>query len=118
MNHSLASASSLLESLVNHLALPLRLPGKADDGIDRIERAISSRLLDASRTLRDLTNAGESYQWDCTRNTLRICNVLNAGGKLNKKSLLAEFQTLERKDLLILHVAEQNAGLLVRRHHG
>lgn len=118
MNKTLGSVPLLLNALVNHIGLPPRLPGKQEEGIDEIEDALTVRLLNACRALRDLTEGELSQQWDRTRKILQICKVVNAGGKLDKASLLSEFQALERKDLLILHVTEQNAGLLIRRNHG
>ena len=118
MNTPSASLSTILESLFNHVALPPQLPGKEENRIEQIEHALTVRLLDASRTFRDLTNDEFSNQWDCIRRSLQICKVVNAGGKINKSSLVTEFRSLERKDLLILHIAEQNAGLTIRRHSG
>lgn len=112
-----ASLTSILESLFNHVALPPRLPGKRDHNIEEIECAITVRLLNASRDLRDLMYNDFGDQWDSIRRSLQVCKAVNAGGKLNKASLVTAFQKLERKDILILHVAEQNAGLLIRRHH-
>lgn len=118
MNKTLGSVPLLLNALVNHISLPPRLPGKQEEGIDEIEDALTVRLLNACRALRDLTEGELSQQWDRTRKIIQICKVVNAGGKLDKASLLSEFRALERKDLLILHVTEQNAGLLIRRNHG
>jgi hypothetical protein len=117
MSDSSAYHPCLLDSLVNHVALPPQLPGKADSNIDQIQHALTNRLLDASRTLRDQAKGESSSQWERIRNILQVCRTANAGGKLNKASLLAEFARLERKDFLILHVAEQNAGLLIRRNY-
>jgi hypothetical protein len=117
MSGSSASRSPLLESLVNHVALPPRLPGKADSNVDQIQNALTNYLLDASRILRDQTNGEFSRQWERIRNILHICRSLNAGSKLNKSSLLAQFGRLKREDFLILHVAEQNAGLLIGRKY-
>ena len=117
MSTSAASSSSILESLLNHVALPLRLPGKEESRIDQIEQALTDCLLDASRTLRDLTNTEFGGHWDCIYRALQICKAVNTGGKLNKTSLLTGFRSVERRDPLILHVAEQNAGLLIRRHY-
>ncbi|KAL9125857.1 MAG: hypothetical protein Q9217_005002 [Psora testacea] len=108
---------SLLEALIHHVALPARLPGNQDNRIDQIERALTDRLLDATRTLRDLTNGPLCHQWEPIVNLLQTCKDVNAGGRLNKSSLVTKFRTLERKDYLILHIAEQNTGLLVRRHN-
>ena len=112
---NISSNRPLLECLVNHVALPSRLPGKADSNVDQIQHALTSRLQDASRTLRNQMNGESSRQWECVRNILQICTTVNTGGKLNKISLLSQFGRLEHKDLLILHIAEQNAGLLIRR---
>lgn len=116
MATSSASSPSLIELIFNHVALPPRLPGKQEDRIDHIEGALTDRLLAASRTLKNLTSVEFSNDWDCIRRSLEICKTVNAGGRLNKTSLLKEFRSLERKDLLILHVAEQNAGLTIRRY--
>ena len=44
---------SLLESLVHHIALPPQLPARSEDNTAQIEQALTARLLDATRTLRD-----------------------------------------------------------------
>ncbi len=112
-----SSTSSLLESLFHHVVLPPRLPGKRETNIDAIERAIMDRLLTAIRTLRDFMSDKCPDQWGSLCRSLQICTALNAGGKLNIGSLLTESGSLERNGLLILHITEQNAGLLIRRHH-
>lgn len=117
MSKSVSSFPCLLESVVNHVALPPRLPGKADRNVDQIQHALTSRLLDASRILRDQTDGEFSHQWESIRGILNTCRTANADGKLNRTSLSIQFGGLERKDLLILHIAEQNAGLLIRRKY-
>ncbi|KAI9734261.1 MAG: hypothetical protein M1834_002365 [Cirrosporium novae-zelandiae] len=117
MDTSSTSSPTLLESLFNHIALPPRLPGKHERSIEQIGHALIVRLLNASRFLRDLTNNEFRDQWDCIRRILQTCKTVHSGGRVNKSSLLTEFRTLEHKDLLILHITEQNAGLLIRRHH-
>ena len=112
-----ASLSPVLESLFNHVALPPRLPAKQETNIEQIEHALTARLLDASRVLIDLTNIEFGEHWDHIRRLLQSCKVVNAGGRINKTSLLAALRSLGRNDLLILHIAEQNAGLLIRRHY-
>lgn len=106
-----------METTFNHVALPSRLPGKGDNKIDIIERVLTDRLLDASRTIRDHTRNEFGDSWDYIRRSLGICKVVSAGAHLNKISLLSAFRKLEHRELLILHVAEQNAGLLIRRQH-
>ena len=112
-----ASAMSSLERVFNHIVLPPKLPSKKDSRLYEIESALTQRLLTASRLLRDHVNVEYHDQWDCIRRSLESCKAVNLGGKLNKNSLLTQFRNLQRKDILILHIAEQNAGMLIRRHH-
>ncbi len=104
-----------MESLIHHVALPPRLPGRREGRIDTIELALVNRLLDATRTLCSVSDGALYRHWDTTCRTLQVCKELNAGGKLSKASLITEFRTQGVGELLILHVTEQNAGLLVRR---
>ena len=112
-----ASAPSVFEGVFNHIVLPPRLPSKKDAQLHKIENALTDRLLNASRVLIDHANIEYNDQWNCIRRSLESCKAVNVGGKLNKASLLTQFRNLQRKEILILHIAEQNAGLLVRRHH-
>lgn len=115
MERTLAVDDALLEAVINHVALPPRLPAKADNRFDEVEQALSDLLLNASKCLRDHIPGDLSQKWDVTRKTLQICSQVNAGGKLDRRLLLSELQCLNRNDTLIIHVAEQNAGLLIRR---
>ena len=107
--------ANMLESLIHHVALPPQLPGKRESSIDRIEQALTDRLLKATRTLCSVTEGVQHRQWDFTRRTLQTCKELCVGGKVSKTSVLYEFGRLEHNELLILHITQQNAGLLVRR---
>jgi hypothetical protein len=49
------------------------------------------------------------------RRLLESSVILNRGGRLNQTTLLTAFQDLEINGILVLPVAEQNAGLLIRR---
>lgn len=117
MNIPPASFPSTLELLFNHVTLPPQLPGKCDHKIEEIEAALILRLLNASRELRDLVHNDFGFQWDSIRQSLQICKAVNAGGKINKACLVTEFRRLKHNDVLILHIAEQNAGLLIRRQN-
>ncbi|EEP77435.1 predicted protein [Uncinocarpus reesii 1704] len=108
-------SSVLLEGLVNHLTLPPRLPGKREENLIQIEQELLLRLQDAARALHQQSNDGLSDIWDRVRYILEICKTTNARGKLDKARLSTEFQTLRLDIPLILHIAEQNAGLLVWR---
>lgn len=53
--------------------------------------------------------------WDNIRSSLQVSRLVNTGGKLNRSSLLHEFRSLGRNDVLILNVVEQNAAILIRQ---
>ena len=107
--------ATLLQTIVNHVALPPKLPHKADESFETVHQELLSRLLCAVRIVSDATTTDLLSIWDSTRRVLQTCKELNAGGKLNKSSLLTAFNGLKPDDLLILHVTEQNSGLLIHR---
>lgn len=114
--YGLTSSSVMLDLLFNHVVLPPRLPGKQDGPHKDIEHGLITRLLLASRTVRDLVDRDFRERWESIRRSLETCKAANLGGKLDKKSLLNELHGLQSEDILILHIAQQNAGLLIRRH--
>jgi hypothetical protein len=106
---------ALLESTFNHLVLPPKLPGQRDIDIEGIERDILIRLKRACDTLGKSTGQQFVETWASVSHSLRVCLNVNTG-RLEKISMMQEFCNLQRNDLLILHVVEQNAALLIRRH--
>ena len=109
--------ASLLDLVINHIALPPTLPGRADLTINAIDRDIVARLIASCRTARDATTDHDLIRlWDDTRYTLQTCKQLNDAGRLREDSLKEEFGRLKPGGLLILHVREQNAGLIIHRY--
>lgn len=106
---------ALLELVFNHLVLPPKLPGQLDTDTQGVEHSILIRLIRASDTMGKLT--GQEYQkiWASIRHSLRVSLDVNQAG-LEKASMLQAFCDLNPEGLLILHVVEQNAALLIRRH--
>ncbi|KAH8689142.1 hypothetical protein BGW36DRAFT_442375 [Talaromyces proteolyticus] len=115
MDQSSASTGRVLSQIINHIALPPKLPGRREDNLAFIDENLAKRLRDSCRILRDYTRDEISHQWDTLCSILQTCRKLNTGGRLENSRLLTEFALLESRHLLILHVTEQNAGLLIRR---
>jgi hypothetical protein len=105
---------ALLESLFNHLVLPPKLPGQQDTDTELINENILTRLIHACNTLGNITGQEFADTWASIGHSLRLCLHLNQG-RLEKSSMLYEFCHLQPNHLLILHIVEQNAALLVRR---
>jgi hypothetical protein len=106
----------ILDALYNHLILPPRLPAKEDGKVDQVEFQLMSRLLNTAHLVRDQTRHIYASQYDVIVRSLKSCCNMNANHTLNKRAMLHELAVLQSPGVLILHVAEQNAGLLIWRH--
>ena len=104
---------TLLESVFNHLVLPQKLPRQQDIDSEEIEINVLTRLIDACRALGEAAGPELVEAWSTLGRSLRVCLDLNLG-RLEKASLLQEFNKLGQNQLLILYVQEQNAALLIR----
>ena len=108
----------MLESLVHHIALPPQLPQQQErlSTLNKIQDALLDHLLAATNIL-DALHLGTP--WHCIRRSIQTCKTINSGGTINKTALLAAFRELENgsDEVLILHVAEQNAAVLIRREY-
>lgn len=103
----------LLQAVFNHIALPPRLPGRMDEEMEDVEMALVTRLLKAvddihtgeSRIVEKAADGG----WSSLRRSLELCRTIRGDGRVLSE-ILSEIQ---RGDGVTIHVAEQNAGLLV-----
>ena len=107
--------TTIWESLTHHVVLPPRLPGRQESRLDSIDQGLNEGLLESARLMRDLMEDLFRDQWDDVRRILLSCKLLHRGGKLTKATLLSAFRGLKGDDALILHIAEQNAGLIIRK---
>ncbi|KAI1327589.1 hypothetical protein F5Y16DRAFT_399163 [Xylariaceae sp. FL0255] len=111
-----------LLSVYNHLVLPPQVPGGPDQDIDLISAEIIRRMLRACTTVNVAAARHElplTNTYDSLVTSLEACLELNHG-RLEKRTLLSHFQKLPSTGVLVLHINEQNAGLLIRRdlHEG
>lgn len=107
---------SLLELVYNHIALPPKLPGKRDTDVASVEKQLVNRLIKAADILGSTLEGEYGETWKYVRKSLEMCRELNSGGVLEKARLLEAFKSIQSCDdkSLILHVAEQNAAIIVR----
>ena len=103
----------LLASLINHVALPPKLPASADENDEEINQALTARLIAATRTVAAASAPNLFPIWDSIRYMLQTCKDLHAGEGLSKSALLAKVQGLRPGQTLILQVAQQNAAVLI-----
>jgi len=109
------AAMAPLELVFNHLVMPPKLPGQLDTDTQGIEHSILIRLIRACDTMGKLTGQEHLKTWASIRHSLRLSLDVNQAG-LEKASMLQAFCDFNPEDLLILHVVEQNAAILIRRH--
>lgn len=98
----------------NHFVLPPKLPDKQDANVESTGDAIIVRLIKATSTLSRLAGQEQIPHWYAIRQYLRRFQSLHAQGRLEKLSLVSKFRNFDHEQPLLLHIAEQNAALIVR----
>ncbi|KAK8186362.1 hypothetical protein BC567DRAFT_189406 [Phyllosticta citribraziliensis] len=106
---------AILERLIFHVVLPEKLPGRQEESNPEIAAALTERLLQASRTLRDHAPHEDFQLWDDLRRIIITAEEVNRNGQPSKAALIKAFHELEPGGVIILHVREQNAGVLISR---
>jgi hypothetical protein len=105
-----------LINVFNHLVLPLKLPNAQDDDVENTSNEITSRLIHATSTMSTLAGPDQASTWLMVRRLLRRCHSIHAQGRLEKKLLVSEFQSIQHNQPILLYVLEQNAALILRRN--
>lgn len=105
----------ILEQAFNHVVLPPKLPGKQDSNIAEVERKLLSLLSRGANVVESC--AGNNDIWQDVEKALKTCSLVNDSDEeryVNKTALEHAFRDFGNSDIIILHIAEQNAGLLIR----
>ncbi|CAI6095047.1 unnamed protein product [Clonostachys chloroleuca] len=105
-------AATLLAAF-SHIVLPPKLPTAYDGDDAALRRDFGNRLVYACRTFRSLCPDLGGDNWETLDLSLRTTLLLNQDF-LAKGDLLRAFRSLD-KEWLALHIAKQNAALIVRR---
>ncbi|CAJ2499839.1 Uu.00g026920.m01.CDS01 [Anthostomella pinea] len=105
---------SLLQAVFNHVVLPPQVPGCSDADPEGVSRDVALRLLHACNTINALSNPHWSEAFQSLQALLADCLSLNTG-RLERSTLLEHYRQLQPGQMLVLHVVEQNAALLIRR---
>ncbi|KAE8351950.1 hypothetical protein BDV28DRAFT_149500 [Aspergillus coremiiformis] len=100
----------------NHVALPPKLPGKQETEaqVQEVQNDLLSRVLDALNKLKEIGDANAAIIWQSIEKTLRRCGEVNTEGWINEESILSTLKELQPGDAIIVHVALQNACILIR----
>lgn len=104
---------SVFMDVFNHLVLPPKLPGKQDTDIESTGDAIIVRLIQSTSTLSRLAGQEQTSPWHAVRQYLHRFQSLHVHGRLEKRSLISTFCNFGQEQPLLLHIAEQNAVLIL-----
>lgn len=111
----MANNSSTLELTFNHIAFPPKLPGTRDPQIELVERDILTRLRTAVHTTKAYSSNNDAISiWESLEGSLEICQFVNENSFINREALNSTLRSLNPDHTLILHVTQQNAGLIIR----
>ncbi|RKF57980.1 putative p-loop containing nucleoside triphosphate hydrolase [Erysiphe neolycopersici] len=107
------STHTIIEILLNHIALPARLPGRQDENPNVIESQLIRRLLKATRFILDIPNFKHIDCWSSLYRSLLSSKSVNENGGLSASEIITALRELRDHDFVLLHLTEQNAGVTV-----
>ncbi|KAB8271491.1 hypothetical protein BDV30DRAFT_228123 [Aspergillus minisclerotigenes] len=112
----MAVNSKILPLTFNHVVLPPKLPGKRETEVQVLEvhNDLLSRVIDAVGQLKEISDAKAVVAWKSIEKTLRTLREVSTEGWVNEASLLGALKELQPGNAIILHVALQNACILIR----
>ncbi|KAL6701246.1 hypothetical protein J3F84DRAFT_391848 [Trichoderma pleuroticola] len=102
-----------LKPLIDHAVLPPKLPGKREEDYEALSHQLLKRFLHACETVESLASPPFADAFRSLSESLRACMNLNRGC-LDRETLLKYFSQLQPNTVLICHVVEQNAAVLIR----
>ena len=110
-------ASRTLEFVFNHVFLPPQLPHRDDHQDGPGDKALVEKLIESCKHCRDL---GDHYtQWSTILRTVRTFAILHRSNKsFSQNALKDAFYDVKDGAIVILHVAMQNTGLILRKISG
>lgn len=124
-----------LQAVFNHLFLPPQLPDIEDTDVDEVAENLQERWLAAARSIRDkgsesvhnvanahmLTSiAPDAYTGalQSVSRALKASQTIYEGGAVSRLALTEALQKLENGDFVVLHIAAQNAGVIIKKDKG
>lgn len=112
-------AGRMFEYMFNHVLLPPQLPHRDDHQNGAGDRVLVEYLTNYCHLFRDLIHPEQYTQWSTILSTLRTFAILHRNNKsLSRNALKSAFRDAKDGAIIILHVAMQNSGLIVRKVGG
>ena len=109
-------ANRTLDYLFNHVFLPPQLPHRDDSRNGTGDRALVEHLIEACHVFRDLNHTDYYKSWSTVLRSLRTFAALHReNNSLSKNALQSAFGDAKDGAILVLHIAIQNSGLIIRK---
>ena len=109
-------ASRTLDFVFNHVFLPPQLPHRDDHQDGAGDKALVEKLIESCKHFRDLGHSDYYTQWSIILRTVRTFAILHRSNKsFSKNALKDAFHDVKDGAIIILHVAMQNTGLILRK---
>ncbi|KAM3508890.1 hypothetical protein MY11210_006533 [Beauveria gryllotalpidicola] len=111
-----ARSNSLLEAVFDHLVLPPKLPAGPEDDSIPLSWELTTRLITACR---QIASTSSPSPWETLDTSLLLTRSLQ--GPVSMETLMSAFSTIAQEEGEIwfaLHVAQQNAAIIVYRSKG
>ncbi|KAL2826898.1 hypothetical protein BJY01DRAFT_255875 [Aspergillus pseudoustus] len=105
--------SKVLEQVFNHIALPARLPGCSDSNAGDVNSEIISRAIQGVDRLCAFDHPASRDIYPDVKRSLEHCASSHEDGQIDKAQLLQAFADVPHGTSLMVHIAAQNAGLLI-----
>ena len=115
---AMADSDSVLRSLYYHLVLPPRQPGREEDWKlqSRLVEELLRRVKDAAQELKNLAPVQYADKYDAITASLLATKAVNTAQASQQQNLQKAFKGFQLPCPLIIHIAQQNAGLLVWKY--
>jgi hypothetical protein len=108
--------SSVLQLVFNHVVLPPNLPGQHDGSrTDEVNQSLVARVLDGLSTLMSTAEHDLTLLLKGMQKTVRMCQLVNQQGFVNKRILLQGWRKMDTGDASIVFVGQQNACILIQK---
>lgn len=108
-------ALSMLDALYNHLVLPPLLKGVQDSNLSAVESVLLDRVHTTAVQLLAKVPGPLQSSYAALQTSLQACRSIHINCRLDRRLLSEELLKLQTDCILILHVTEQNVGLLIWR---
>ncbi|KAF2110805.1 hypothetical protein BDV96DRAFT_190990 [Lophiotrema nucula] len=107
-----------LNQVYHHIVLPRAVPGAENGNLERIEAVLWDRLVDAIKTTTAFALPADQHLLDNVRLSHMTSKAIHVQGRVDQKLLTTKLESLEHEQTLLLHLAQQNAAVLIYRQTG